>query len=136
MDLQFGWMLLRVIMALLFVLFLIYLSMKYGGNKLQYIQKGRYIKVLERTSISKENLLVVVKMGSNGFVIASTNDKMEIISQLTKEEIEKIEESKAIPQYENLREFYEKAGLKSFYEKNLRILYKKLKLKKEDSTDE
>lgn len=136
MDLQFGWMLLKVIVSLLFILLLIYISMKYGGNKLQDIQKGRYIKVLERTPISKENTLLVVKIGTSGFVMASTNGKIEIISQLTKEEIEKIEVSKVIPQYENLKDFYEKTGLKNFYEKTSKGLYKKFKFKKEDSTNE
>lgn len=36
--------------------------MKYGGNKLQDIQKGKYIKIVE-TTISKENSLLVVKIG-------------------------------------------------------------------------
>ena len=136
MDLQLWWMFLKIIIFLPFILILIYISMKYGGSKLQDIQNGKYIKVLERTPISKENSLLVVIIGQKGYVIASTNGKIEIISELSKEEVATVQATKAIPQYENLKDFYEKTRLKKFSEKVLaKNFSEKLKLKKEDKNE-
>lgn len=131
MDLQFLWMLFKIIIFLPFILLLIYISIKYGGNKLQDIQNGRYIKILERAAISKENALLVVKIGEKGYVMSSVTGKLEIVSELEKEEISKIESARAIPQYESLKDFYEKSGFKNFCDKtNLTTVYEKLKIKK------
>lgn len=132
MDLQFLGMILKILVFLPFILLLIYISVKYGGNKLQDMQNGRYIKVLERAAISKENTLLVVKVGEKGYVMASTNGKIEIMSELDKEEILKVEASRSIPEYESLKDFYEKSGFRTFCDKtNLTVAYKKLKFKKE-----
>ncbi|KZL94147.1 flagellar biosynthetic protein FliO [Clostridium magnum] len=131
MDLQFLWMLFKIIIFLPFILLLIYISIKYGGNKLQDIQNGRYIKILERAAISKENALLVVKIGEKGYVMSSVTGKLEIVSELEKEEISKIESARVIPQYESLKDFYEKSGFKNFCDKtNLTTVYEKLKIKK------
>ncbi len=112
MDWQFGWMLLKIIIVLPFILLLIYISIKYGGSKLQNVQNGRYIKILERVPISKENNILVVKIGDKGYVITSASGKIDIISELEKNEIIKIEVSKTIPQYTNLKDFYNKLKFK------------------------
>lgn len=136
LDLQFGLMIFKTVIALLFILMLIYVSMKYGGNKLQDIQKGKYIKILERAPISKENSLLVVKIGQKTYVMTSTNGKMEIISELSQEEILELEASKALPEYKDLKDFYEKTGLKKFREKILvKNFYEKLRFKKEDRNE-
>lgn len=108
MDSEFWLMLLKIILALPFILILIYLSLKYGGSKLQHIQNGKYIKILERVALSKENSLLVVRIGEKGYVISSTNNNIQILSEVSSEEISKIEETKIIPQYSSLKEFYEK----------------------------
>lgn len=131
MDLQFGWMILKIVIFLPFILLLIYASVKFGGSKLQDIQNGRYIKILERTPISKENSVLVIKIGEKGYVMASTNGKLEILSELEKEEVLKVEALRVIPQYDSLKEFYEKSGLKSFCDTpRLKDFYKKLNLKR------
>lgn len=112
MEWQFGLMILKILICLPFILLLIYVSVKFGGNKLQNIEKGKYIKILERTPISKENILLVVKIGEKGYVLASTTGKVHIISELEKGEISKIEASKIIPQYANLKDFYNKLKFK------------------------
>ncbi len=112
MDWQFWLMLLKILISLPFILLLIYISAKFGGNKLQNIQNGKYIKILERTSISKENSLLVVKLGEKGYVLASTTGKVHIISELEKDEVLKLEDSKIIPQYANLKDFYSKLKFK------------------------
>ncbi|WPC40991.1 flagellar biosynthetic protein FliO [Clostridium sp. JS66] len=112
MDLQFWVMLFKIIICLPFVLILIYISAKFGGNKLQNIQNGKYIKILERTPISKENSLLVVKIGDKGYVLSSTVGKISIISELNKDEISNIEASKTIPQYADFKDFYRKLKFK------------------------
>lgn len=136
MDLQFWWMIIKIIVFLPFIIFLIYASIKYGGSKLQTMQNGSYIKVLERTHISKENSLLAVKIGEKGYIIASTNGRIEIICELDKEEILKIEQTKTIPEYKNLKDFYEKTGLERVWKKaNSNLVNKKLNLKKEDKNE-
>ncbi|AKN33960.1 flagellar biosynthesis protein FliZ [Clostridium carboxidivorans P7] len=112
MDLQFWVMLFKIIICLPFVLILIYISVKFGGNKLQNIQSGKYIKILERTPISKENSLLVVKIGNKGYVLSSTAGKISIISELDEDEISNIEVSKTIPQYVDFKDFYSKLKFK------------------------
>lgn len=112
MELQFWVMLFKIIICLPFVLILIYISVKFGGNKLQNIQNGKYIKVLERTPISKENSLLVVKIGNKGYVLSSTVGKISIISELDKDEILNVEASKTIPQYADFKDFYRKLKFK------------------------
>lgn len=127
MDLQFLWMFLKIIIFLPFILLLIYISVKYGGNKLQDIQNGKYVKVLERTPVSKENSLLVVKIGDKAYVMSSTANKVDILVELEKEEISKIETSKVIPEYTSFKEFYKKTHFKDFCNK--------LKLKKEGKNE-
>lgn len=105
-------MVLQIIVFLPFIIFLIYLSMKFGGNKLQSLQKGKFIKVFERTAISKDNSLIVVQMGRKGYVVASTNGKLEVLKELEDAELAEITAVKPIPQFANLGELYKKIGLK------------------------
>lgn len=110
MDLNFWIMLLKIIVFLPFILILFYLSVKYGGSKLQQIQNGRYIKVLERVALSKENSLMVVKIGDKAYVMTSATGKVETLLEIDDNEIKKIEQLKQnqIPQYVSLKEFYQK----------------------------
>lgn len=112
-------MVIQFLMYIPFILFLIYFSLKFGGSKLQSLQNGNYVKIIEKVALSKENHILLVKMGSKGYVMSSTNNKNEILFELSNEELTAVENSKMIPQYKNLNEF-------------LSDIYKKVKLKKED----
>jgi flagellar protein FliO/FliZ len=125
----------RVIFALLIILPLIYLSLKYGGNKLQGINNGNFMKLLERLQVSKENSLLVIKIGNKGYVFSSTGDKIEIVMELSDHEISGIEESKKIKQYKNMNEFLSDFKAKmDFGEKSnlIKSFKNKLNIKKED----
>ncbi|KGK86109.1 flagellar biosynthetic protein FliO [Clostridium sp. HMP27] len=119
MDLQFFATLLKIIVVLPFVLMLIYISIKYGGGKLQDLQKVKYMKVLDRLSLSKENNILVVKIGEKAYVVSSVQGKIEILFEVPSEDIIKIECSKEIPEYRNIKD-----------------LINKLKSKKEDKDEE
>jgi len=84
----------KVIFSLIFVVCLIYLSFKYGGGKLQSLQNTRYLKVLERVPLSKENNILVVKMGNQGYVLSSSQSKVEIIKEISEEDLVGIENTK------------------------------------------
>lgn len=108
MGTEILFMLFKIIIFLPFILFIIYLSLKYGGTKLQSIQDGRYIKIIERVPLSKENQLMIVKIGMKAYVITSVNSKIEILFEVDEEELNKIYASRRIPQYKNLRDMYER----------------------------
>ncbi|WP_139904195.1 flagellar biosynthetic protein FliO [Clostridium thermarum] len=112
MDKNTFTLILQLVFFLPFIIFLIFLSMKLGGSKLQNFQKGKFIKVFERTTISKENSLIVVQIGSKGYVMASTTGKLEIIKELEDAELAAITAQKAVPQFSSLQDLYKKIGLK------------------------
>lgn len=108
MDSSFWLMLLKIIIFLPLVLILFYISVKFGGSKLQSIQNGRMIKVLERVALSKDNSLVIVKIGEKGYVLASSNGKIEKLMELDDKELLEMESTKELPQYSSIKEVYEK----------------------------
>lgn len=118
MDLQFVWMMFKTLLALLCVVLLIYVSLKYGGAKFQSTQKGKFIRILERSQLSKENALFVVKIGERVCVISSTAGRIEIVHELNEEEILKLKKREIIPEYKNLKDFYRRSGMEKFI-KNL-----------------
>ncbi|MFD3157472.1 flagellar biosynthetic protein FliO [Haloimpatiens sp. FM7330] len=108
MDKEFITMLLKLIVILPPMLLTIYLVLKFGGNKLQDLQNGKYVKIFERVQLSKENSILVVKIGEKGYVISNTAQKVEILLEISDEELAKIELTKKIPQYNNFRELFQK----------------------------
>lgn len=107
-DYNFWVMILKLVVFLPFILFLFYLSIKFGSKKLTNIQNGRYIKVLERVPLSKENSLIAVKIGDKGYVLSSSAGRVETLLELSPEELKKIETANQIPEYASFKEFYQK----------------------------
>lgn len=116
---EFWSMLLKIIVFLPFVILLIYLSLKFGGSKLQQIQNGRYIRVLERVPLSKDSNLAVVKIGDSGYVISATVNKVEILKTISQEDLDKLEQTNSIPEFSSFKEFYENTGLNKWSLSNL-----------------
>ncbi|MCH4237315.1 MAG: flagellar biosynthetic protein FliO [Clostridium tyrobutyricum] len=137
MDSQFLWMFFKTIMALAFVIFLIYISLKYGGGKFQNVQKNKFVKILQRSQISKENSLLLVKIGERAYVISSTTGRIEILYELDKDEISTLQNVNELPQYKNLKDFYERSGIEKVVKNTLNNEWiKKLRYKKEDNKHE
>jgi flagellar protein FliO/FliZ len=101
-------MFIKIVVFLPFIIFLIYLLLKYGGTKLQAIQDGRYMKVVDRLSLSKENSLLVIKIGEKGYVVSSVQGRIEIHMEIPQEELANIETTKTIPQYESIKDLITK----------------------------
>ena len=91
-----------------------YLVFKISGNRLNKINEGKYIKVLEKVQISKDTSIVVVKIGKKGYIMSSSNNNTEKIDEISEEEILLLEEEKRIEK-EKINQQYEVAikGLKS-----------------------
>jgi flagellar protein FliO/FliZ len=124
-------------MALAFVIFLIYISLKYGGGKFQNVQKNKFVKILQRSQISKENSLLLVKIGERAYVISSTTGRIEILYELDKDEISTLQNVNELPQYKNLKDFYERSGIEKVVKNTLNNEWiKKLRYKKEDNKHE
>ena len=54
---------LQIFLVLPIILILIYISIKVGGKKLETLNKGRYIKIIERVPLNKENSIYLIKLG-------------------------------------------------------------------------
>lgn len=111
-DKEFWVLIFKIIVFLPFILLILYLSLKYGGNKLQKLQNGKYMKILDRISLSKENSIVVVKIGEKAYAVSSTTKEIKILFELPREEIINIENNKDIPQYEDMKELFKKHIMK------------------------
>ncbi|MBZ9688069.1 flagellar biosynthetic protein FliO [Clostridium estertheticum] len=126
MDLEFWTLLFKIIIFLPFILFILYLSLRYGGNKLQKLQNGRYMKVLDRIALSKENSIIVVKIGEKAFAVSSSSKEINILFELPEGEISRIEKIKELPQYDDMKDLFKKHIL----EKDLVDTFKKRIMKK------
>lgn len=112
MDLNFFEMFIQLILALGVTLGLIFLTFKLMGTKVNSINNNKYVKVVERVQISKENTILVVKIGKKGYVMTSTTGHMGKLSELSEDEIDIIEEDKK-KAAEEITENYKKLILKS-----------------------
>ncbi|MCY6959611.1 flagellar biosynthetic protein FliO [Clostridium brassicae] len=102
----------QVIIFLPFIIFLIYLFSKYGGEKLQSLQNGRYMKILDRMPLSKDNAILITKIGEKGYLISSAQGRVEILRELDENEIKKIEEDKNLNTNPNFKEVITKLKFK------------------------
>lgn len=107
-ELQYIYSILKILIFLPVILCLIYVFAKYGGSSLQNIQKGRYMSVLDRLPLSKDNALLIVKIGEKMYLISSSQGNVEVIEELNSEEAEKIQKSREIKEYASIKEFYSK----------------------------
>ncbi|WP_069679096.1 flagellar biosynthetic protein FliO [Clostridium taeniosporum] len=94
MEFSFLKMILNLIMSLLVVFGLMFLTFKILGSKVKAVNDNKYVKVIDRTQITKENSIVVIKVGKKGYLLTNTQTSMEKLQDLSEEEINKIEEDK------------------------------------------
>lgn len=76
------------------IIILIVVSIKLSNANLKYLGKERYLRVLERSSLNKDTDVFLLKIGDEGCVIVSSSHKVEKLKELSKEEIELIEQKK------------------------------------------
>ncbi|WP_418223642.1 flagellar biosynthetic protein FliO [Clostridium isatidis] len=115
-------LMIKLLFALIVVFGLMFILIKISNSKLNKINQGKYIKVLERTNISKDNAIILLKIGNKGYVIGSSSKGIEKIEEISEEEIAVIDKNKE-KQKEEVNQQYEEF-IKKF---NLKL--KKLKNK-------
>ena len=94
MDFEFFKMFMQLLIALGITLGIMFLSYRILGTKVDRINDNKYIKVIERTQITKDNVILVVKVGKKGYVMMTSGNSVEKLSELSEEEINEIEEKK------------------------------------------
>ena len=128
MNFEFFKVFVQLILALGVTLGLMFLSFKVMGTKLNAINNKKYIKVIERVQVTKENTILIVKIGQKGYVMTCSAGNMEKLSELSEEEINVIEENKKRVSHE-MNERYNKLILKS--KKSFFNIIKNIKSKEE-----
>lgn len=118
----------QLIFALGITFGLMFLCFKLMGTKVDAINKNKYVKVIDRVQVTKENSILIVKIGNKGYVMTSTSGNMEKLSELSEDEINSIEEDKKKANEEIIKNYNE------IYKKSKKIFSKVLKNKglKED----
>jgi len=112
MDFNFFGMFVQLILALGVTLGLMFLTFKVMGKKVSSINNSKYVRVIERVQVSKENTILVVKIGKRGYVMTSSTGNMGKLSELSEEEINLIEEEKK-KAAEEMTENYKNLMIKS-----------------------
>ncbi|MDT8716646.1 flagellar biosynthetic protein FliO [Clostridium sp. 19966] len=108
MDINLWTMILEILFFLPFIIFLIHTVLKYGGNKLVKFQNGKAISILERTALSKDNILLIVKVGDKGYLISSAAGEIKILKEMEEDELQKLEVKQNIDQFSSINEFIAK----------------------------
>ncbi|MBE6062732.1 MAG: flagellar formation protein [Clostridium butyricum] len=132
MDFEFFKMIMQLLIALAITLGLMFLCYKVLGTKVNSINRNKYVQVLERTQITKDNTLLVIKLGKKGYVITSTAERVDKLLELSEEEIQEIEKNKRLYNEEVL-EGYNK--ILSFSKDNFLKLLDKIRSKEENNEE-
>lgn len=106
MQMELAILMIKLLFALVVVFGLMFLLVKLSNNKLSKINHGKYIKVLERTNLSKDNAIILLKVGKKGYIIGSSSKGMEKLEEISEEEIALIDENKE-KQKEEINQQYE-----------------------------
>ena len=77
----------KVIVALLIVLLLIYASLRIGKKYTTIIGRKSYIHVIDTVPIYNKSALTIVKIGSKYMVLGVSENNTQLISELSEEEI-------------------------------------------------
>lgn len=84
----------KLVIFTLAIILLLVGFLKLTDGKLKDLSKGKYIKIIEKTPLSKTNNIYLLKLGDEGAVIVTNDKGATVLRELSVEEIEKIEKSK------------------------------------------
>lgn len=94
MNFEFLVMIGQLVLALSVTLGLMFLSFKVIGPKFNSINNNKYVRIIERVQVTKENSILIVKIGEKGYIMTSTSERMDKLTELSEDEIHDIEENK------------------------------------------
>lgn len=69
------------------IIFLIYVTLKFGGKHISNLSKGRIIRVIERVQLTPNTFIAVVLINNKPFVVSSGEKGLQIIMELEEEAI-------------------------------------------------
>ncbi len=92
MDLKTIFSLIQTVFALAFVLGLAYVVLRFGKK----VTDGNtsFVKVIEKTMLSNQSFLAVIKVGKDYHLASVTSGEVKILRDLDREEIEEVIEEK------------------------------------------
>lgn len=125
-------MILKLVVSLIVVICLMGIAFKYMGKGMKMTTGNKYVKVIERTQLSKDSYIVVLRVGNEGMVMLTSSGHTKKLRDLTKEEIEEIEVRK-LESLEEMGRIYEK--ILDFSKEKMNLLMCKINLK-EDCDEE
>lgn len=128
MDYAYFGLIGKLLFSLTIVLGLMYITFKLASTKVDEINKNKYIKVLERTQISKESSILVVKIGDKGYIMSTSQGKTEKLDEISSEELLKIETIKK-SEIEKVQNTYD--NIYVFCKKKLKKIVSRFNLKEE-----
>lgn len=87
---EFLWSWLKILAALPVVLLLAYVSFKLSRGYANNFRRGLYIKVIETVPVFNKSAVSIVQVGEKYLVLGVSDDSVNVLSELSEEEIEKI----------------------------------------------
>jgi len=94
MDFNFILMSLKLIVALIVILGLMIIVVKYSKKGIDSTTRRSYTKIVDKTQISKDSFIVVLRVGKEGMVLLTSTGHTEKLKDLSEEEINKAEADK------------------------------------------
>jgi flagellar protein FliO/FliZ len=99
MDISFFWMIIQTIFALVIVCGLIYVTFRVILPRLSEISfSNGAIRIIERTQIDARKSLLVIEVGGRWMLIATSENNVNLISELSEKEVLEIERKLSISQ--------------------------------------
>ena len=91
---DFIFMILRLIGALIIIFGLMIIVLKYSKKGIDSATRRNYTKIIDKTQISKDSFIVVLRVGNEGMVLLTSTGHTQKLKDLSEEEINKAEADK------------------------------------------
>ena len=91
---DFIFMILRLIGALIIIFGLMIIVLKYSKKGIDSTTRRNYTKIIDKTQISKDSFIVVLRVGNEGMVLLTSTGHTQKLKDLSEEEINKAEADK------------------------------------------
>ena len=91
---DFLFMFIKLIFALVVVIFLMMLSLRLSNKSIDKINGKRYMNVVDKVQLGKDSFIAIVKIGDKGLIMSVSQNKTEVLEEITLEEVLKIEKEK------------------------------------------
>ena len=95
----------KIIGTLIVFILLMLLALRLNEGKLKEINGRKMVRVVERTQLSKDVSLQIIKISGKGYIMSVSSSKAELIKELSEDEIKEIEISKQIEIQKNNEAF-------------------------------